>query len=509
MSGKQLQVIVQAGGRGSRLRHHTWNKPKCLVSIRGKSLLYHIFGRFPEARFFVVGDYAFEQLEKYIDVNHSGVQCELIRAGERGTAAGIGEALHRIDPDQPVLLLWSDLIIGEMPAWPEVDLPVVCTTSAFTCRWTVAPEGHLHEQPGTNAGIPGIFYFPRASLFPEPPRSGEFVRWFASAVPEFALLECNGLQELGDFSALEDANDATGFSRFFNRVEIRDREVEKTAIDPDYQHLIEKEQNWYREAARLGFRRIPKVLSERPFVLERIRGNHLYQIADLSPREQRAVLADYLDALTSLHDKASAPADAADVAEVYLGKTVARVQSVAPLIPGFDKASMTVNGKKCRNIFAGGDRGAIDALLPRLQPDAFVPIHGDATFSNTLIDDNLRTWFIDPRGYFAKPGIMGDPWYDFAKVYYSAVGGYDAFNRRKFKLHVDYETVEVLFEEPRFSRTAKDIFADYFGPEVARIETLHGLIWLALSGYAKDDIDSVIGAFYLGLYWLEYGAEKL
>jgi uncharacterized membrane protein len=49
----------------------------------------------------------------------------------------------------------------------------------------------------------------------------------------------------------------------------------------------------------------------------------------------------------------------------------------------------------------------------------------------------------------------------------------------------------------------------YFGKDVAKIEVLHGLIWLALSGYARDDIDSVIGSFYLGLYYLEQGIKKL
>ena len=104
---------------------------------------------------------------------------------------------------------------------------------------------------------------------------------------------------------------------------------------------------------------------------------------------------------------------------------------------------------------------------------------------------------------------MGDPWYDFAKVYYSAVGGYDAFNRRKFKLHVDESTVEVLTETPRYARTAREIFTEYFGADLARIEILHGLIWLSLSGYVRDDIDSVIGSYYLGLYWLEVGTSRL
>ena len=84
-----LHVIVQAGGRGSRLRHHTWNKPKCLVSVEGKPILYHLFDRFAPARFVVIGDYLFDQLEKYLAVNPPGVACELVRASEAGTAAGI------------------------------------------------------------------------------------------------------------------------------------------------------------------------------------------------------------------------------------------------------------------------------------------------------------------------------------------------------------------------------------------------------------------------------------
>ena len=50
---------------------------------------------------------------------------------------------------------------------------------------------------------------------------------------------------------------------------------------------------------------------------------------------------------------------------------------------------------------------------------------------------------------------------------------------------------------------------DYFGKDLPKIEILHGLIWLSLSGYAKDDIDSVIGSFYFGLYYLEQGLKKV
>lgn len=509
MSSSQLHIIVQAGGRGSRLRHHTWNKPKCLVSVHGKPLLYHLFDRFPGANFSIIGDYAFEQLEKYLQVNKPSVTYSLIKASGSGTVSGIAQAMAEIHEDTPIILLWSDLIVGDLPAWPQTSKAVVCISSAFTCRWSLSSEGNLHEIPSATDGIPGLFYFPKRKLLTTPPTSGEFVKWLAANLTEFDVLDCPNLQELGDFATIEKENDVAGFSRFFNQVTINDHTVEKRAIDPNYQSLIEKELAWYEQSSLLGFRRIPRVLSSSPFIMERVKGEHLYRIKDLSPREQRAVFADYLDSLISLHDKKNVPTQPEDIFDVYVKKTIDRVTSVSSIIPGFERDSMTVNGKKCRNVFAKKYQGTIDSLMPHLQPDFFCPIHGDATFSNTLVDNKLRSWFIDPRGYFSKPGIMGDPWYDFAKVYYSAIGGYDAFNRRKFKLHIDHETIEVLYEEPMYAETALDIFSDYFGKELARIEVLHGLIWLALSGYAKDDVDSVIASFYLGLFWLESGRSKL
>jgi len=501
-----MHIIVQAGGRGSRLRHHTWNKPKCLVSVRGKPLLYHLFEKFPTAHFHIIGDYAFDQLEKYLQVNPPGVEFTLTQTNEKGTCSGISQALKAVPSDAELMITWSDLIIGTMPEIEvEGNVPLVFISNAFTCRWTQGEDGKLHEQPGPN-GIPGIFYVTRAEHFPEPPASGEFVKWFSRNVPVFETVLCNDLEELGDFATIETQNDRAGFSRFFNEVKILENTVEKRAIDPNYSHLIGKEQDWYKSVRDLGFRRIPKIISTEPYVMERVKGQHAYQMTDLTEREKRAVLADYLDSLTNLHDLGVQGGSYDDVKETYINKTIQRVESVSAIIPGYDQKSFTINGVKCRNIFTVD--GIWDKLFNELNPSFFTPIHGDPTFSNSLVDKNLRTWFIDPRGYFAKPGIWGDPMYDFAKVYYSAIGGYDAFNRKKFKLHVDSETVEILMEDSLFASAGEEIFTDYFGKDLYKIKILHGLIWLALSGYAKDDIDSVIGSFYLGLYYLEKGLNN-
>ena len=503
---KQLHIIVQAGGRGSRLRHHTWNKPKCLVSVRGKPLLYHLFDKFPNAHFHIIGDYAYDQLEKYLEINPPEISYTLRKTNEKGTCSGISNALKEVPKDSELLITWSDLIINDFPRMPITNLPVVITTQAFICRWTINDTGTLVEHPGS-IGIPGIFYAARAEYFPEPPASGEFVKWFSKNVVDFDSVGCEELEELGDFSTIETQNDRAGFSRFFNEIVLETDVVKKRAIDVNYSHLIEKEQSWYKSVGDLGFRRIPKIVSADPYIMQRIVGQHAYQMKDLSEREKRSVLADYLDSLTYLHDLGTQPTVGSDVKDTYIKKTIDRVHSVSKIIPNFDQGSFTINGLKCKNIFNNLD--FFEEIFKELNPNFFTPIHGDPTFSNTLIDKNLKVWYIDPRGYFAKPGIWGDPMYDFAKVYYSAVGGYDTFNRRKFKLHVDNETAEVLMEESPFVSAGKEIFTDYFGEELAKIKILHGLIWLSLSGYVKDDIDSVIGSFYLGLYYLEHGVRKL
>lgn len=505
MNYQELTIIVQAGGRGSRLRHHTWNKPKCLVSVRGKPILYHLFDHYKDAKFIIIGDYAFEQLKLYLEINCPAANYELHKTDQKGTAAGIGDVIKNVSPENPVMLIWSDLILKNRLSWPHVDLPTIATTDAFTCRWSLNAKGFLENQPSDKSGIPGIFFFPKARLLSSPPNSGEFVKWFSENIKNFAVSGFSNLEEVGDFITIEKGNDREGFSRFFNEVTFDEMYVTKRVLDPNYANVHQNEVDWYKSVQRLGFRRIPKIVSFSPLKMERIQGHHPFLMSDLTDRERRAVLADFLDALLALHDSDSIISSPEDITEMYYTKTVTRVKSIAPIIPGFDRDYITINGRKCRNYFASNNLNQLRILINSLQVDTFRPIHGDPTFSNAIVDKYLRVWFIDPRGAFAKPGLYGDVWYDFSKVYYSCIGGYDLFNRRKFKLHIDHSTVEILMQEPSFLTIASDVFNDYFGNNLKRIQLIHGLIWLSLSGYVRDDIDSVIGAFYLGLYWLELG----
>ena len=71
-------------------------------------------------------------------------------------------------------------------------------------------------------------------------------------------------------------------------------------------------------------------------------------------------------------------------------------------------------------------------------------IHGDPSFSNSLVDKDNQIWLIDPRGSFGDTKIYGDRRYDWAKFYYSAVGNYDSMNSKKFSVKIsDIPEVEL------------------------------------------------------------------
>lgn len=59
-------IVVQAGGKGTRMQHLTRNKPKALVPINNLPMIFHLFKKYPESKFIIIGDYKCDVLEKYL-----------------------------------------------------------------------------------------------------------------------------------------------------------------------------------------------------------------------------------------------------------------------------------------------------------------------------------------------------------------------------------------------------------------------------------------------------------
>lgn len=205
--------------------------------------------------------------------------------------------------------------------------------------------------------------------------------------------------------------------------------------------------------------------------------------------------------LERIHKIGSIPVDYFSIKEAYLEKTFKRLEKVRNLIPFANERVIIINGKPCRNIFFYKEE--VRGLFEQYQCEKFEFLHGDCTFSNILLDETGKPVFIDPRGYFGYTELYGDANYDWAKLYYSIVGNYDQFNRGNFQLSIREKDVELIIDsngwegqEEYFFTLLKDVNRD-------DIRLIHAIIWLSLTTYAWEDYDSICGAFYNGIWYLE------
>ena len=196
------------------------------------------------------------------------------------------------------------------------------------------------------------------------------------------------------------------------------------------------------------------------------------------------------------------PGDRKSYDEAYIGKTKARLEKVRNLVPFANDETVTVNGKKCRNVFFHWEE--LEKIIGSYFPKEFRLIHGDCTFSNVMLRTDGSPVLIDPRGYFGTTELYGDAAYDWAKLYYSIVGNYDQFNLKRFRLDIR-EKDAVLKIKSNHWEDMEEAFFSLLAGEVERkqIKALHAIIWLSLTTYAWQDYDSICGAFYNGLWYLE------
>ena len=96
-------IIVQAGGKGTRLEHLTANRPKALVPVGNLPMVFHLFRRYPDKRFVVIADYKKEVMRKYLAA-FAGVKYQVVDAEGTGTCAGVKQAecfrQHQVRPYQ-------------------------------------------------------------------------------------------------------------------------------------------------------------------------------------------------------------------------------------------------------------------------------------------------------------------------------------------------------------------------------------------------------------------------
>ncbi len=497
-------IIVQAGGKGTRLGHLTANKPKALVPIDNLPMLFHLFRKYPDSRYIIIGDYKFDVLERYLAA-FAPVDYQLVcAAGYTGTCAGLRQAVDKLPVHEPFMLIWSDLILPADFVLPEEPGDYIGVAKDFPCRWKYE-NGVFAEERSDTFGVAGLFAFHDKSVLDGVPAEGELVRWLAGTGMRFQSLPLCKVREYGLLSEYEKLESAR--CRPFNKTYIEDGYFVKEAIDAQGAALAKRETAWYRRVRDQHFVNIPEIVAYEPLKMERIAGKAIYEYGDLALDRKRELLGQIISCLRAVQGLENVPSDRASYDEAYIGKTFQRLEKVRELVPFAQDRYVTVNGRRCRNVFFC--REELERRMERFFPARFKLVHGDCTFSNIMLREDGTPVLIDPRGYFGTTELYGDPAYDWAKLYYSVVGNYDQFNRKRFCLDVGDAGVALDIAsngweemEPVFFRLLKDEITP------AQIHLIHAIIWLSLTTYAWEDYDSICGAFYNGLYYLEEALDE-
>lgn len=491
-------IIVQAGGKGSRLGYLTENRPKCLVPVQNRPMLFHLFEQFPDSRFIIIGDTHFDVLERYLKV-YARVNYDLVRStGYKGTLAGLGIALEQLPQEQPFIYVWSDLVLPMNLKLPEQAGNYIGIGIGLPCRWKFE-EGAITEQPSSSHGIAGLFLIQDKQILGRLPAEGQFVKYISAFPEKFRPWYIDGLREYGLLATYE--AEARPICRPFNAMEFREDCVTKRPITAKGESLAAREQAWYRHVRDYNIA-IPAINSYNPLVMERIEGATVADARPDSQEDREAIVRQILDRIRELHESEQAPYDAYSYQDNYIDKTLKRLDEVSSLIPFADQEIITINGVQCRNPLFHKDKLA--TLFAPYRPEAFHLIHGDATFSNIMLRPDGEIVLIDPRGYFGNTEIHGDRAYDYAKLYYSIAGNYDSFNKKKFRLKIGSDGVAFYIESGGWENTAEILYEslpENITPEQIRL--IHAIIWLSLTTYAWEDYDSICGAFYNGTMLFE------
>lgn len=498
-----MKIIVQAGGLGTRMRALTTNKPKALIPVKNSPILFHLLGEFnrPEDEFIIIGDYKYDVLDRYLSTFAKKQRYILIKSSVKGNASGIREALSYVPDNEPVLLVWSDLILPEgfKNVIDACDLKGGCAigTVDFPCSWRVENNQFVHEK-GDKNGVAGLYVFANKSLLDTVPVEGSFTTWLSEQKFPMQALRMDGCIDIGTIEAYQNVETSQFRCRPYNHIEVKEHEVIKTGLTDEAKTFVLREISWYEKAQEYGFKHVPKLISKSPLTLSRVHGDNIF-LAGLDEEGRAKALDKMCKALAALHQCGKASADAWDLYQEYFTKTIDRLRSIATALPFAERSTIRINGKDCPNVLLNLELFR-RCVLETLMDTHYALYHGDCQLTNTLIDKSGDIFFIDPRGYFGKTKNIGDIRYDWVKVYYAIVGNFDQFNVKNFELKLDADEVTFSIGSSGWESLVKQFFDQIPADEGTEkeIKLIHAIVWLSLASHAWEDFDSMCVAFYNG-----------
>jgi glucose-1-phosphate thymidylyltransferase len=180
MAKTTLKVVIPMAGLGTRLRPHTWSKPKQLVSVAGKAVLDHVLDTLSsipdsmEIELINIVGYLGDQIENYIKSHYPNIKSYFVlQENPRGQSHAVQLAREYLHG--PMLIVFADTLI-------ETDLTFLPHEPTDAVAWVKpVPDPRrfgvalvndddrvtrLIEKPAdmsNNLAVVGFYYFKEAT----------------------------------------------------------------------------------------------------------------------------------------------------------------------------------------------------------------------------------------------------------------------------------------------------------------------------------------------------------
>jgi len=135
-----MKIFIPMAGWGTRMRPHTWSKPKPLVSVAGKTSLEHLLDMFNSVPdpgnvefVFIVGPYLGElQVPPFVRENYPGMKAHFVVQNEmKGQSHALW--LAREFMQGPMIVCFSDTLL-------ETDFSFLANEEADVVAWVMPME---------------------------------------------------------------------------------------------------------------------------------------------------------------------------------------------------------------------------------------------------------------------------------------------------------------------------------------------------------------------------------
>jgi len=171
-----IKIVIPMAGYGTRLRPHTWSRPKQLISLAGKGVLSHILDMFKtlpdpdNVEFVFIVGYLGGKIKEYMDEHHPNYKVNYVLQEEmKGQSHAI--YLAKDDLNGPMLMVFADTLI-------ETNLTFLADVQDDVVAWVkpvpdprrfgvteIGEDGYvkrLIEKPKemyNNLAVVGFYYF--------------------------------------------------------------------------------------------------------------------------------------------------------------------------------------------------------------------------------------------------------------------------------------------------------------------------------------------------------------